>query len=156
MSRLEVPLLHRTLWATGDVLLRAELALLLKDQAGNWVPQTFRVDPGSEMTTFPAARARRFDLPMPQKVAPGVVHVQTGLELRSGYLRVQVIGMDATEYVIPSFFLGDPALPLSSYSPSSVPRNLLGLSGVLDNLRLTFDGTASPTAMHGHLLVEKR
>jgi hypothetical protein len=36
MSRLEVPLLHRVLWSTGDLLLRAELGLLLKDKAGHW------------------------------------------------------------------------------------------------------------------------
>jgi hypothetical protein len=34
MSRLEVPLRDRKLWATGDVFLRAELDLLLNDNAG--------------------------------------------------------------------------------------------------------------------------
>jgi len=34
MSRLETPLIDRKLWATGDVLLHAELDLLLKDNAG--------------------------------------------------------------------------------------------------------------------------
>jgi hypothetical protein len=34
MSRLEVPFKHRTLWATGDLLLRAELDFFLKDRWG--------------------------------------------------------------------------------------------------------------------------
>jgi hypothetical protein len=33
MSRLELPLQHRKLWATGDVLLWADLDLLIKDNA---------------------------------------------------------------------------------------------------------------------------
>jgi hypothetical protein len=37
MSRLEVPLKHRTLWATGDILLRAELVLLIKDNLGRYL-----------------------------------------------------------------------------------------------------------------------
>src|SRR5262249_19519652 len=57
MSRLEVPLLHRVLWSTGDLLLRAELDLLLKDKAGLWRPQDFLVDSGTEMTTMPAQAA---------------------------------------------------------------------------------------------------
>ncbi len=156
MSRLGVPLLHRTLWATGDILLRAELDLRIKDNAGNWHQETFRVDSGTEMTTFPAALAKQLDIPMPQRAAQGVIHQQTGLELRSGSLRVQVVGMDGTEYAFPCFFLGDPNLPLSSYPPTSVPRNLLGLSGVIDKLRVVFEGDATPTAMHGYLVVEKR
>ena len=36
MSRLVVPLKYRALRATGDVLVRADLELLLKDNFGNW------------------------------------------------------------------------------------------------------------------------
>lgn len=54
MSRLEVPLKHQILWHTGDLALRAELDLLLKDRAENWHPQTFRVDTGSDLTSMPA------------------------------------------------------------------------------------------------------
>jgi|GEM_PF-2910012 len=77
MSRLEVPFQYRTLWATGDLLLRAELNLLLKDASGKWRPETFLVDSGSEMTTMPAYWARKLGLPMPQQAAPGAVHTQT-------------------------------------------------------------------------------
>ncbi|MFI5454885.1 MAG: hypothetical protein ACHRXM_05480 [Isosphaerales bacterium] len=51
MSRLEVPLQYRKLRATGDVLLRSELDLLLKDNARQWKADTFLVDSGTEMTT---------------------------------------------------------------------------------------------------------
>jgi hypothetical protein len=42
MSRLQKPLNDRVLWSTGDLILWAELDLLLKDGLGNWQAQTFR------------------------------------------------------------------------------------------------------------------
>src|SRR5207253_11057363 len=65
MSRLQIALKHRMLYASGDVLERAELALLLKDGSGNWQPQLFRVDPGRRcppclptMRTYSTCRCR--------------------------------------------------------------------------------------------------
>jgi hypothetical protein len=87
MSRLVTPLLWRTLWATGDVLVRAELDLLLKTNQGTWEAANFRVDSGAEITTISAWEARFLDLPMPQRAAAGVRHEQTGLEIRSGLIR---------------------------------------------------------------------
>jgi hypothetical protein len=156
MSRLEVPLLYRTLYASGDLLLRAELNLLVRDQGGIWHPETFRVDSGTEMSTMPASLARTLGLPMPQNAVTGAVHTQTGLEFRSGLIRVQVIGMDATEYVFSCFFLGDPNLSAGTSPGPTGARNLLGLSGVINQLRLLFDGEPAPGAPHGQLIVEKK
>jgi hypothetical protein len=155
MSRLVTPLRYRTLWATGDVLVRAELELRLKTNKGTWEPKLFRVDSGAEITILPAWEGRRLNLPMPQRAAPGVVHDQTGLEIRSGLIRAQIVGMDTTEYVFPCFFTGDPNVPLHAYNTQSVPRNLLGLSGVVDKVRTAFDGTPTPGALYGNLIVEK-
>ena len=72
-----------------------------------------------------------------------------GLEVRSGLLRAQIPGMDATEYVFPCYFDGDPdARPTRA-------RNLLGLSGVINQIRISLDGTPSPAAPSGVLVVEK-
>ena len=155
MSRLVLPLLDRKLWATGDVLLRAELELLVKAGGGNWKSQVFRADPGSEMTTMPAYEAKKLGLPMPAKAATGVVHQPTGLELRSGYIRAQVVGMDGTVYAFPCFFLGDPDTPPNP-AAAAVPRNLLGLSGVVNLIRITFDGDPAPGAPYGTMTVEKK
>jgi hypothetical protein len=154
MSRLEVPIRYRTLWVTGDLLLRAHLDLLLKNNAGHWCQETFLVDSGTEMTTFPASLAQSLNLPMPQQATRGLVHSQTGLPIRSGYLRVRVVGMAGTEYVFPCFFLGDPNVPVPKPGPTT-PRNLLGLSGVINQLRLQFDGTIGPGAPYGTLTVER-
>jgi hypothetical protein len=54
MSRLEVPLQRRTLHATGDTVLWADLVLSLRTNRGAWEEIPFRVDSGTDMTTMPA------------------------------------------------------------------------------------------------------
>ena len=58
--------------------------------------------------------------------------------------------MDKTEYLFPCYFLGDPNAPLAN------SINLLGLTGVINQVRFTFDGATSTQAPCGVLVVEKR
>jgi hypothetical protein len=148
MSRLELPLVHRTLKSTGDDVILAELDLELWTNRGSWETARFRVDSGSEMTTMLANEARSLNLPIPRRPVPGLaLH---GLEVRSGLLRARIVGMDATEYVFPCYFLGDPNVPVAD------SINLLGLTGVINQVRLTFDGPTALLAPYGVLVVEKR
>jgi len=117
------------------------------DCAGKEIP--FRVDSGTEMTTMAAVDARKLDLPIPKRPVPGPTLYDQ--EVRAGLRRAQVVGMDPTEFVFPCYFLGDPNL-----APHSHARNLLGLTGVINQIRLTFDGTTSVQAPWGMLVVEKR
>jgi hypothetical protein len=156
MRRLEVPIQHRTLWATGDIALWAELELLLKDTSAHWHRQTFLLDTGSELTTFPAFLAKQLGLPMPTRPAPGLTHRQTGLEIRSGVLRFQVSGMDPTEYGVACLFLGDPDTPPDPNQPATFPRNLLQPFHLLDQLRFILDRDAHVTAPYGTLTVEMK
>jgi hypothetical protein len=161
MSRLEVPLLDRKLWQTGDVMLRAELDVLVKDNRGIWKPLTIRADSGSEITSMAAARAKDLDLPYPQRPVPGLTQTTAGglvvTEVRACLIRAQVVGMDGTEYVFPCYFLGDPDASFDpSNPPPAFPRNLLGLSGVVDKIRISFDGSATPGAPYGNMVVEKK
>jgi len=106
---------------------------------------------------MPAYRAKQLGLPIPLNAAAAAIHAQSGLEIRSGYLRARVAGMDQTEYVFPCFFLGDPnAVPNASASPALMPKNLLGLSGVVNQIRITFDGDPTPGALYGNMIVEKK
>jgi hypothetical protein len=148
MSRIEPPLAYRKLKTTGDTVVRAELDLELKTNQSSWVTALFRVDPGTEMTTMLAAEAKARNLPMPRRPVPGLNLL--GQEVRSGLLRARIVGMDATEYVFPCYFLGDPNTPVAK------SRNLLGLTGVINQVRITFDGAISVPAPHGVLVVEKR
>jgi hypothetical protein len=147
MSRLEVPLIERKLRSTGDTLLRAELSLEIKSNQGLWESMTFLVDPGTEMTTMEAAEARKHDLPIPRKPVSGLIF--KGQEVRAGLLRARVVGLDPIEYAFPCYFLGDPNRP----QPAPA-RNLLGLTGVVNQIRLTFDGRPYPGARWGILVVE--
>ncbi len=147
MARLEVPLRGRTLQSTGDEVLHADLDLEVKTDQGTWVIIRFRVDPGTEMTTMPAQVARDLDLPIPRRPVRGLSF--RGQQVRRGLLRARIPGLDANEYVFPCYFLSDPYVPLAD------PRNLLGLTGVIDQVRLIFDGTRSISAPNGILGVEK-
>jgi hypothetical protein len=155
MSRLVVPISRRILWSTGDILRWVELSLDLKDNLGAWQSHDFRFGSASEMTTFPAYDAKQDNLPMPQKAAVGAVHTQTGLQIRSGFLRFQIVGTDQTEYVTPCLFLGDPHTPPSG-QPGSGPRKLLQPLGLLDQLRFTIDRNPSAGTLDGELLIEKK
>src|SRR5271170_5201014 len=106
MSRLEVPLAFRKLRTTGDLVVHAELVLAIKTDRSAWELVTFLVDPGTEMTTMPAGEAKKQNVPMPKRPVSGLTF--QGLEVRSGLLRARIPGMDATEYVFPCYFLGDP------------------------------------------------
>ena len=71
-----------------------------------------------------------------------------GQEARAGLLRVRIVGMDLTEYSFPCYFLGDPDVPHPD------PRYLLGLTGVINQVRLIMDGTYTLAAPDGRLIVE--
>jgi hypothetical protein len=154
MSRiLRLPLLDRILQLTGDILLRAELSFLLRDENKVWTEVLFRVDSGSEICSMPAARARHLALPMPIAPLPLSLNTSGGaqaVETRSGGVLAQVIGLEGTELWLPCFFLGNPAGP----DPGPTVLNLLGLTGVVDKLRLIIDGTPEAGAPHGVLIVE--
>jgi hypothetical protein len=156
MSRLVVPVIGRILWHTGDTLLRTDLDLILKDGAGKWQRRTFLVDTGTEMTTMSAFDAKQIGLAMPVGAVRGAVHRQTGLEIRSGFLRFQVAGMDQTEYAVPCFFLGEPNTPPLPGQAAMGPRRLLQPLGLLGQLRFILDRDATVSAPHGTMTVEKK
>jgi len=63
--------------------------------------------------------------------------------------------MDASEYITPCFFLGDPDTPPIG-PPDKLPSNLLQPLALLKELRFTLDYDPGGTAPHGVLVVEKK
>src|SRR3954453_13991483 len=117
MARLEISLIGRRIRATGDIVLRAELDLLLRDQDDALRPLTFRVDTATDMSTIPAWLARQLNLPLPKHRVSNLTHA-SGLDVRNGLLRARVAGMDPIEYIFPCYFLGDPdVFPDPSQTP---------------------------------------
>jgi hypothetical protein len=151
---LRVPLIDRTLQATGDVLVRAVLKLQLCNRHQQWKDTDFRVDPGTETTMMSAVHARDLDLPMPRLPIPRIdldtSGDKTASVIRSGLLKARIVGLANVELVIPCFLLGEP----DANGQTPLPPNLLGLSSTVNRLRLTFDGTPAPDARYGVLIVE--
>jgi hypothetical protein len=154
VSRLIIPVRYQTLWNTGDVLLRVVINLRLKTAQGGWRMARFRVDTATDITTFPAYDAKRLGLPLPQKASPGATHTQTGLPIRSGILRFQVEGLDATEYAIACFFLGDPDTPADPRQPATLPQNLLQPFQLVGRLRFALQQDPALGNLYGELVVE--
>jgi len=156
MSRLVIPVRGQVLYATGDVTLRAFVTLPLKDNVGNFVKRDFRIDSATDVTTFPAYDARQIGLPVPINPSP-VRHDPTGLEVRSGLLRFRIHGMDATEYVVSCFFLGNPVVVPNPAMPAFLPRALLQPLALLDHLKFSMEkDPASIGASHGEVIIEKK
>jgi hypothetical protein len=146
MSRVEIPLANRKLKTSGDRVLRAEMDLELKTNRNTWKTFRFLFDSGTEMTTMPADEASKWDLPIPRRPVKGLTF--RGQEARAGLLRARVVGLDLTEYTFPCYCLGDPAV-----SPAD-PKYLLGMTGVINQIRLILDGSYTLAAPDGRLIVE--
>ena len=63
--------------------------------------------------------------------------------------------MDATEYVVPCLFLGDPDT-VPTGNPGMLPRNLLQPLALLDPLRFRLEKNGTPAAPYGEIIVEKK
>jgi hypothetical protein len=155
MSRLAIPVSRTILHNTGDVLLRAHVILALKDNAGNFTDRRFQIDSATDVTTLPAFTARQLGLPIPVNPSP-IRHNPTGLEVRSGLLRFRIDGMDATEYVVSCFFLGNPNVVPNPSVPAFLPRALLQPLALLDKLKFTMEKDPMSAAIYGEVIIEKK
>jgi len=155
LTHLEIPVRAKVLWTTGDTKLWTDLDLRLRDAAGGWQDVTFRVDTATDLSTMSAVTGKQLGLPMPRNSASGIAHTQTGLEVRPGYLRFQIAGLDATEYLTPCYFLGDPDTPPTGPA-GKLPHNLLQPLALLNELRFTFDSDPTGTSPYGLLVVDKK
>jgi hypothetical protein len=146
------------IWQTGDTVLRAYLDLELGDPTGGWHLVEFRLDSGTDMTPVPASFAQSMGLPLgtgpyliTQMTADGQQQPQC---VYSGLLKARVPGLDQTVYYFLCYFVGDPNAPV----PPAAARlqNLLGLTGVVDQLQIILDGTPIPGGQFGSFIIEKK
>jgi hypothetical protein len=155
MSRLAIPVSDQKLFATGDVKLWLEVTLAVRDGAGSFVNRLFKVDSGTEITTFPAYDAKQLGLHVPANPAP-VRHEQTGLEVRSGMLVFRIDGMDQTVYAVSCLLLGDPYVRPSPNAPKgTLARNPLQPLALLEKLNFSTQKNPGGPA-YGELIVEKK
>ncbi len=156
MSRLAISITGQPLYATGDVRLWVDVTLSIRDGAGSFVDTDFRVDTGTEITTFPAYEAKQLGLFVSARPA-NVRHDQTGQEVRSGMLAFRIVGLDQALYALPCLLLGDPDTPPDPNNRATFPRTLLQPFHLLDALKFIMDkDPASIGAQHGVFVIEKR
>ena len=125
MARLEIPLIGRKIASTGDIVLRAELDLLLRARDDTLRSVTFRVDTATDMSTMPAWLARQFDLPLPKDRVPNLTHA-SGLAVRNGLLPHQGCRHGPGGVQLPLLF---PRRPRHGPGPVSISSPVPELAG---------------------------
>lgn len=142
--------LESKLLPTGYTGLRAEVELQVRTRLHRYAVLLFTVDPGSNVTTIPVSVAKDYELFLPEKSIPCQIKTATGLairQVRAALITVRVPGLDGRDFMWPCHFVdaaaGDDLNPL------------LGLGGVLNDLRIIFDGTYAQEAPYGRLILEE-
>lgn len=144
-----IPLLYAPLRQTGEMTVKAEVRLMVRTVSGRFEPLDFLVDPGANLTAISVARARRRDLAIPARTVALSVNTAVGTVIQHvhpGRITVQIPGIDGT-FSWPCHFV--------EHGPGIDPMPQLGLSGVLNDLRLTFDGTYALDARYGVFHLER-
>lgn len=145
-----VPLKFARLRQTGEMTVKAETWFLVRTTRGSFEPLLMLVDTGANITTIPVPHAINAGVAIPTRRITLDVQTATGVvrqQVHPGYIQVRVPGISHPHpFEWPCHFVDQPGV--------APPISVLGLSGVLDDLRLTFDGTYSLDARYGVLLVE--
>lgn len=149
VHRLSIPLLEIALPTLGIVSREAELPLFVRTSIGTYSAASFRLDTGAHVTEVSTDWARHRQVAINGRYVRVSVTSGSGAGLWSGWigtLRVRLPMWSATEYEWPCFF--------REQRPPKLPPQL-GLAGILNDLRLSLDGTPTSSAPYGHLLVEE-
>jgi hypothetical protein len=145
-----VPLVSASVRATGETVIKAVLSLLIETRQGRLKPIDFPVDSGSSITTIAIADATQTGIAVPAQVVNLDVTTATGKtrqRRRPGRISVQIPGLEGCRFVWPCHFIEYQTTP---------PTSALGLAGVLDDLRIIFDGSYALEAPYGWLILEER
>jgi hypothetical protein len=148
-NRVRIPLSVRSI-KTGARLIQARVSLLLQSSEPGLVPVDFIVDPGCGISTMPRLVAEENGIPIPPRNTIKGIRVRSSTgssvqRVRLGKIGVRVPGLSSRVCYWNCHFVEPPHAPYMS---------LLGLDGVLNDLRLTFDGTYSMENPYGQLIIE--
>ncbi len=148
-DRLRIPLTGRSI-KTGARIIQARFGLLIQNSQPGLVPVDFIVDPGCGISTMPRLVAEENGILIPPRKTIKQISVRssTGSSLqrvRLGKIGVRVPGFSSRIFFWNCHFVEPPHAPYMS---------LLGLEGVLNDLRLIFDGTYSMENPYGQLILE--
>ena len=149
---IRVPLVPTRL-STGFSTLRAVVELLVQTQTG-FRPVKFVIDPGAGLTMLPVRVARQYRIPIPLQSTELMVNTAAGRVRQRAYasfLGIRVPGLPGRNFQWPCHFVEGPA----GSTQAGLAKNLLGLSGVVQDFRIIFDGTYSQESPHGWAILEE-
>jgi hypothetical protein len=147
--RVRIPLEGKFI-ETGARAIQAKLKLLVQTSKPGFESVDFIVDPGCGITSIPRVAAEEWGIPIPSKDKIKVINVRTSTgsnkqRVRLGKIGVRVPGLTSRMFHWSCHFVEPPHAPYMA---------LLGLEGVLNDLRLIFDGTYSLENPYGVLILE--
>ncbi len=131
-------------------LLRAVVPLAIRVAPNRFKERNFVVDCASAMTTIAVLNAHRPHLPVSYRSIHLKVETATGpvIQIRHpGRIQGRVLGLPGWDFDWPCHFVEHTGPP---------PKAVIGLTGVLDDLRITFDGAYAQEAPYGWLILERR
>jgi hypothetical protein len=124
------------------------LRIQVRNRVGRWESIDFLVDTGSSVTTIPVLLASKHALLIPGRSVEIPVRTIAGRIMqrrRVGTVVARIPGLQPYQFTWPCHFIEAPQSPANA---------ALGLAGVLDDLRLSFDGTYRDEAPYGTLTLE--
>ncbi len=146
---LRVPLESYRVPGINETLIRVILKLSVRSAQNRFNEVRFQFDSATSICSMPVVRAVDLGVVMPHKAVELSVKTAGGEKKqmrRQGHIQVVLPALGEDVFDWPCHFVEGAAM-------TETP--LLGLVGVLDNLRLTLEGKYALEAPHGWLLVER-
>jgi hypothetical protein len=146
---LRVPLESYRVPGVNETLIRVMLTVLIRSAQNRFNEVPFQFDIVTSICSMPVARAANLGVVMPHMAVELSIKTAVGEKKqmrRQGRIQVILPALGRDVFDWPCHFVEGAA---------AVELPLLGLVGVLDNLRLTLDGKYALEAPHGWLIVER-
>ena len=135
--------------ATGIRGLQAPLRLEIRTRHHDFRTVDFLMDSGAKVTSISAAAARDWHIPFSQKAIELELRTVLGRvrqRVHPGQITVRIPGLEGREFTWPCHFVEHKGSP---------PPQVLGLAGILQDLRIIFDGAHTQDAPYGCLILEE-
>jgi hypothetical protein len=147
--RVRIPLEEQWV-ASGARVIHARLKLLVQTSEAGFAWVDFLVDPGCGITSIPRSLAEKRGILIPTEDKIKTIGVRSSVgsqeqRVRLGKIGVRVPGLASRIFYWACHFVEPPHAPHTA---------LLGLEGVLNDLRLIFEGTSSLENPCGVLVLE--
>lgn len=146
---LRVPLVSYRVVGIDQTLVRAVLPVQIRTGLRGFVETEFVVDSAAAITSIAVAKATQLGIPVPRKAVELGVETATGpaRQVRHpGRIQGRIQGLEGWMFDWPCHFVAHRGPP---------PKAVLGLTGVLNDLRITLDGTHALEAPYGWLILER-